>query len=44
MRALSTIVELELAFKASIVRLRFFGNGESQLESMSEQLILARIS
>ncbi|KAG5630120.1 hypothetical protein H5410_001837 [Solanum commersonii] len=39
---LNTFVELELAFAAIIVSLRFFGNGESQLESLSAQLILAQ--
>ncbi|KAG5599139.1 hypothetical protein H5410_030509 [Solanum commersonii] len=40
-RALNTLVELELAFEASIVSMRFFDIGESQLESLSAHLIFA---
>ena len=35
---MSTFVELELAFEASIVSLSTLDNGESQFESLSAQL------
>jgi len=35
---LSTFVELEIAFEASIVNLSIFDNGESQFESLSTQI------
>ena len=37
----NAFVEHELAFEASIARLRIFGNGVSQFETLSTQLILA---
>ncbi|KAG5610955.1 hypothetical protein H5410_022236 [Solanum commersonii] len=40
-RHLNTLVKLELAFEASIVSMRFFDIGESQLESLSAHLIFA---
>lgn len=41
---LSTLVELEHAFDARILNVRISENGESQLESLRAQLILARVS
>ena len=41
---MNTIVELELAFEASIVSSRFFDIGESQLESLSAHLIFAKVN
>lgn len=38
---LYTYVELDRAFESSIANLRFLGNGESQLDSLGAQLILA---